>query len=75
MQKLECTIIQLDEIEAMRLCDRHGLTQQDAGDKMGISRGTVQRLLESGRRKIITALLDSTAIVIEKSDSVSSPVK
>ena len=47
----------LDEIEAMRLCDLEGLSQIEAGERMQISRGTVQRLLESGRRKVVQALL------------------
>ena len=47
----------LDEFEAMRLCDLEGLSQIEAGERMQISRGTVQRLLESGRRKVVQALL------------------
>src|SRR5512135_242292 len=47
----------LDEFEAMRLCDLEGLSQIEAGARMQISRGTVQRLLESGRRKVVQALL------------------
>ena len=47
----------LDEFEAMRLCDLEGLSQIEAGERMRISRGTVQRLLESGRRKVAQALL------------------
>lgn len=53
-----------DELEAMRLCDVEGLTQEAAGGKMGISRGTVQRLLTSGRKKMVTALLESKALLI-----------
>ena len=40
----------LDELEAMRLADLEGLDQQGAADQMGISRGTLQRLLWAGRR-------------------------
>ena len=47
----------LDEFEAMRLCDLEGLSQIEAGERMQVSRGTVQRLLESGRRKVVRALL------------------
>jgi len=47
----------LDEFEAMRLCDLEGLSQIEAAEQMQISRGTVQRLLESGRRKVVQALL------------------
>lgn len=47
----------LDEFETMRLCDLEGLSQIEAGERMQVSRGTVQRLLESGRRKVVLALL------------------
>ncbi|MFH1684608.1 MAG: DUF134 domain-containing protein [Candidatus Margulisiibacteriota bacterium] len=53
-----------DEVEAMRLCDREELEQEDAGKKMGISRPTVQRLLYSGRKKVADALVCGKAIQI-----------
>jgi predicted DNA-binding protein (UPF0251 family) len=69
MWELETLRLGLDELEAMRLCDLEGHEQQVAGERMGISRGTVQRLLKSGRAKVVRALLDSSALVIEKGDS------
>jgi predicted DNA-binding protein (UPF0251 family) len=54
--------INLDEFEAMRLCDAEGLSQIEAGERMSVSRGTVQRLLESGRRKVVQALLANEAL-------------
>jgi len=62
---LEKVILFEDELEAMRLCDVLGLTQEEAGTQMGISRGTIQRLLSSGRKKIIEAILNGSAIVIQ----------
>ena len=53
-----------DELEALRLCDKEGLTQAGAGVRMAVSRGTVQRLVTSGRCKLITALVESHALVI-----------
>ena len=61
---LEGVPIGVDELEAMRLCDAAGLTQEQAGERMGISRGTVQRLVASGRRKLIGALLGGQALVL-----------
>jgi predicted DNA-binding protein (UPF0251 family) len=49
-----------DEIEAMRLCDR----EESAGRRMGVSRPTVQRLLYSGRKKVVDALIEGKAIHI-----------
>jgi excisionase family DNA binding protein len=57
--------LSLRELEALRLVDMCGLTQEEAGKIMGISRGTVYRLLESGRKKIVEALVKGKKIVIE----------
>jgi predicted DNA-binding protein (UPF0251 family) len=57
LQEIPVHWLALDEFEAMRLRDLEGLSQIEAGERMGISRGTVQRLLESGRRKVVRALL------------------
>jgi predicted DNA-binding protein (UPF0251 family) len=53
-----------DEIEALRLCDSQGLTQEAAGLQMGVSRGTVQRLVTSGRRKLIEAVVAQHALLV-----------
>ncbi len=65
IQSLESVEIALDEFEAIRLCDLEGKNQIDASEVMGVSRGTVQRLLNSGRKKIVDALLNSKAINIK----------
>jgi predicted DNA-binding protein (UPF0251 family) len=66
MSQLEKVQIELGELEALRLCDLEGLDQEAAGQRMGISRGTVQRILKSGRQKVVEALVNSSAIIIEK---------
>lgn len=66
MRELDTVTLRLDELEAMRLCDLDGHDQEAAGRHMGVSRGTVQRLLQSGRAKLLRALVDSYALVIEK---------
>jgi uncharacterized protein len=65
MAELGIVRLALDELEAMRLCDLEGLEQEAAGTRMGVSRGTVQRLVKSGRAKMLRALLESAALVIE----------
>jgi len=70
MKGLPVVHLRLDELESMRLCDMDGLDQQAAGDRMGVSRGTVQRLLRRGRAKVLTALLESSALMI---DGMSGP--
>ena len=52
----EPVILEPDELETLRLVDLEGLSQEEAGEKMGISRGTKWRLLQSTRRKTTLAL-------------------
>lgn len=59
-----------DEVEAMRLCDLEGLTQEEAGNTMGLSRGTIQRLLAGARRKVIEAIVTCKALSFEKEGNV-----
>lgn len=53
-----------DELEALHLCDGQGKTQAEAGACMGVSRGTVQRLLSEARRKVAEALVQQQALAI-----------
>lgn len=66
MTELLSITIYRDELESMRLCDLEDLSQVDAGNKMGISRGTVQRLLTSARKKVVRAIVERKALNIEK---------
>ena len=66
LKKMEWTEIFLDEFEAIRLCDHDALSQIEAAERMDVSRGTVQRLLASGRFKIVDALLLDKAIKINR---------
>ena len=53
-----------DELEALRLVYLEGLTQREASEKMGISRGTLWRLLDSGRKKLVQALVERRPIIL-----------
>ena len=55
-----------DEVEALRLVYYEGLTQEEAAKKMGISRGTLWRLLSSGRRKLVQALVEGRPLILVK---------
>lgn len=66
---IETEQISLDEFEALRLCDVEGLDQQEAGEKMGVSRGTVQRLLYAGRQRLVDAILNNRAIIVNLQES------
>ncbi len=68
--KLTKMVIADDELEALRLCDALDLTQEQAGEAMGVSRGTVQRLVSSARKKIALAISQGMAIVVNDSQEV-----
>jgi predicted DNA-binding protein (UPF0251 family) len=58
--------IQLEpaELEALRLVDLEGLSQEEAGESMGVSRGTIWRLLQKARNKTAQALTEGREIII-----------
>ena len=61
--------IQLEpaEIEVIRLTDLENLNQEEAGECMGVSRGTIWRLLQRGRSKIALALVEGRRVEITES--------
>ena len=71
MRDLERIDLFPDELEALRLCDMEGLTQQEAGDRMGVSRGTVQRLVKQAREKVARALVQGSALIFTPRDDFS----
>lgn len=65
MRSLDQSVLTYDEFEALRLADRQGLYQDEAAQRMGISRPTFSRIIAEARRKIATALVDGMALKIE----------
>lgn len=57
-------ILNVDELEAIRLCDYEELEQEKAAQMMKISRGTLWRLVVSARKKIAMALTQGYGIQI-----------
>ena len=66
---IEVIHIAQDQLESLHLCDGEGMSQEEAGFCMGVSRGTVQRLLASARRKVAQALVGQKALAIAGNDS------
>ena len=63
--ELEEVALTLDELEAVRLADLHGLYQEQAAPKMDVSRSAFARILESARRKIVDALVHGKSLKLE----------
>jgi hypothetical protein len=57
-------LIEPAEVEALRLVDLEGLSQEDAGKEMGVSRGTIWRLLQSARKKVAQALTEGRPLAV-----------
>ncbi len=54
--------------------DLEDLTQEDAAQRMGISRSTFQRIVTQARRQVALALIDGAALVIEGATVERAPV-
>ena len=65
MSVLEEVILPVEELEALRLAHKEGLYQQEASARMGVSRATFGRLLDSAHRKVTKALVEGCALRIE----------
>lgn len=62
---IETVTLTLDDVEALRLADLEGLYQEQAAERMKISRPTFARIAESARRKTADALIHGKAIRLE----------
>lgn len=69
---LDENVLELDELEALRLADAQGLYHDSAAKQMGVSRQTFGRILEAARRKVADALINGKAIKINSSSMHSS---
>jgi len=67
----EPVIVEFAELEAYRLVDMDGLSQEEAGQKMSISRGTIWRLVQSARKKTAQALSEGRPIYISTNKSIN----
>lgn len=61
----EMLFLTLDELEALRLADLEGYYQEEAAERMNVSRQTFGRIIESARRKTARALVESRILKIE----------
>jgi len=62
---LEEIILTVDECEAIRLADLEDLYQEQAAEKMAVSRQTFGRIIESAHKKVADALVKGKALKIE----------
>jgi predicted DNA-binding protein (UPF0251 family) len=64
-RELVAIVLTLDEFEAIRLADLEGLYQEQAAERMSVSRPTFGRILAAGHRKVAEALAHGKTLKIE----------
>jgi predicted DNA-binding protein (UPF0251 family) len=62
---LEEVVLTVDEYEAIRLADLESLYQEQAAERMKVSRQTFGRIIESAHKKVAEALVKGKALKIE----------
>ncbi|MCK5223324.1 DUF134 domain-containing protein [Candidatus Calescamantes bacterium] len=62
---LDSIELSIDEYEAIRLADLEGMDHASAAEKMGISRPTFSRLIESARKKAAEFLVTGAHLIIQ----------
>lgn len=65
LSMLEEVVLTVDEYEAVRLADLESLYQEQAAEKMHVSRQTFGRIIESAHKKVAEALVKGKALRIE----------
>ena len=65
MFDLEEVHLKVDELEAIRLSDLLGMSHEDAGQRMGVSRATFGRIIQQARQTVADALINGKAINVE----------
>ncbi|MBC7001666.1 DUF134 domain-containing protein [Photobacterium sp. BZF1] len=76
MSALEALPLAADELEALRLVDLNGLSQQDAARELGVSRQTLGNIVSLARHKVATALVKGMALELDtqvQSDNEKEP--
>ena len=61
---LEQVDLTVDELEALRLTDVEQLSHEEAAGRLGVSRQTVGRVVDSAHRKVADALVNGKALAI-----------
>lgn len=65
LKNLEPSILLVEEYEAIRLVDYENLIQEEAAERMGISRPTFTRIYDRARKTIAAAFVEGKAILIQ----------
>ena len=65
LREMDEVRLTIDQMEAIRLADLEGMSHEEAGKKMGVSRATFGRIVQQARRVVAEALIHGKAILME----------
>lgn len=65
MSDLASLPLAADELEALRLVDLNGLSQQAAAQELGVSRQTLGNIVAAARHKVASALVKGMALELD----------
>lgn len=65
LRALDVIVLSVEELEALKLADIDDLYQEEAAERMEVSRPTFHRILKEAHRKVATALSEGRALGIE----------
>ncbi|MGR5065820.1 DUF134 domain-containing protein [Photobacterium sp. DNB22_13_2] len=65
MSELASLSLAADELEALRLVDLNGLSQQAAAQELGVSRQTLGNIVAAARHKVASALVKGMALELD----------
>ena len=65
LRQMEEVRLTIDQMEALRLADLEGYSQEEAGRQMGVSRATFGRIVQRARKVVAEALVHGKAILME----------
>ncbi len=75
VDSIEEVVLTVEEVEALRLTDYLEMEQDKAAENMNVSRGTLQRIINSARKKTSDALVHGKTIRIDGGDYMLSAAK
>lgn len=58
-------VLKADQLEAMRLADLEGMSQNDAAEMMNVSRQTFGRIIEEARKTVTFALINGYKLSLD----------
>ena len=73
LRLLSQAVLTVDELEALRLADLEGMSQDEAAQRMKVSRPTFGRIVAQARKRVADALVNGKAIQVQGGEFIMPP--